>query len=141
MRRPVGPVLGLLLGGFLVVATTALRSSDQPPILLQQARPNPILPASLIPFTIAPEVCKDDHVPRVTLKIYNGAAQEVATLTLRGRTEAPIDGAPMRCGDYVASWDGTVNGGRSVAVPAMYFVRLEVDRIPPSSKTIIVPSL
>ncbi len=140
MRRRVGPVLGLLLGGSLVLATTAQRSPVAEPIVLQQARPNPIFPAALIPFTIAPEVCRGDHVPRVTLKIYNGAAQVVATLTLRGKPVGPIDGVPMRCGDYVATWDGTVDSGRSVAVPAVYFVRLEVDRIP-RSRNLIVPAL
>ena len=141
MRRHVGPVLGLLLGGVLVRTTTAQRSPQSEPIVLQQARPNPIFPAALIPFTIAPEVCKGGHVPRVTLKIYNGAAQVVATLTLRGKTPVLLDGTPMRCEDYVATWDGTVDSGRSVAVPAVYFVRLEVDRIPPRSKNLIVPSL
>lgn len=140
MRRRVGPVLGLLLGGFLVSTTTAQRSPQAEPIVLQQARPNPIFPAALIPFTIAPGVCRSDHVPRVTLKIYNGAAQVVATLTLRGKPLVPLDGTPMRCGDYVATWDGTVDSGRSVAVPAVYFVRLEVDRIP-KSKNLIVPAL
>ena len=141
MRRRVGPVLGLLLGGFLVLTTTAQRSPDAEPIVLQQARPNPIFPAALIPFTIAPEVCRANHVPRVTLKVYNGAAQVVATLTLRGKTPVLLDGTPMRCGNYVATWDGTVDSGRSVAVPAVYFVRLEVDRIPPRSRNLIVPSL
>ncbi len=140
MRRRVGPVLGLLLGGILVLTTTAERSPQSEPIVLQQARPNPIFPAALIPFTIAPEVCRNDHVPRVTLKIYNGAAQAVATLTLRGKAEVLLDGNPMRCGDYVAAWDGTVDGGRSVAVPAVYLVRLEVDRTW-RSKSLIVPSL
>jgi hypothetical protein len=139
MRRRVGPVLGLLLGGVLVLATSALRSREQPLILLQLARPNPIFPASLIPFSIAPEVCKNDHVPRVTLKVYNGAAQEVATLTLRGKAEL-LNGSPLRCGDYVASWDGTVNGGRSVAVPTSYLVLLEVDRLS-QAKYLIVPQL
>ena len=140
MRRRVGPVLGLLLGGVLVLTTTAQRSPQSEPIVLQQARPNPIFPAALIPFTIAPEVCKNDHVPLVSLKIYNGAAQVVATLTLRGKSGAPIDGAPLRCGDYVASWDGTVDGGKWVAVSAVYFVRLEVDRIP-RSENLFVPQL
>ena len=140
MRRRVGPVLGLLLGGILVLTTTAQRSRQSEPIVLQQARPNPIFPAALIPFSIAPEVCKNDHVPHVTLKIYNGAAQVVATLALRGKAVGPIDGIPMRCGDYVATWDGTVDGGRSVAVPAVYFVRLEVDRIPKSIH-LIVPAI
>lgn len=140
MRRRVGPVLGLLLGGILVITTTAQRLPQAEPIVLQQARPNPIFPAALIPFTIAPEVCKNDHVPLVTLKVYNGAAQVVATLTLRGKVPVLIDGTPMRCGDYVAAWDGTVDGGRSVAVPAVYFVRLEVDRIS-KARNLIVPSL
>lgn len=141
MRLRVGPVLGLLLGGILVITTTAQRSPEAPPIVLQQARPNPIYPASLVPFTLGPEVCRNGHVPRVSLKVYNGAARVVATLTLRGSAMIPIDGIPMRCGDYVARWDGTVNNGRSVAVPAMYFIHLEVDQLSPLTKTLIVPTL
>jgi hypothetical protein len=139
MRRRVGPVLGLLLGGILVLTTSAERSPDAPSITLQEARPNPILPAALIPFTIGSEVCRNDHLPRVTLKVYDGTTKVVATLTLRGKA-VPLDGTPMRCGDYVAAWDGTVNSGRSVAVPAMYFVRLEVDQQARSNK-IIVPAM
>ncbi len=139
MRRRVGPVLGLLLGGILVLTTSAQRSPEAPLIVLQQARPNPIFPASLVPFTIASDVCRNGHVPRVTLQVYNGAAQEVATLTLRGKTE-PLSGIPMRCGDYVASWDGTVNGGRSVAVPTLYHLLLEVDGLT-KSQFLIVPML
>jgi hypothetical protein len=32
----------------------------------------------------------------------------------------------MRCGSYVAIWDGTIDGGTRLARPGIYYLRLSV---------------
>ena len=86
MRRLVGPVLGLLLVGGMAQSATAQRTSAlAPTAVIEEPRPNPVLPAALVPFVIPAEVCRKDHTPLVALKVYNVLAQPVATLRLRSR--------------------------------------------------------
>ena len=57
MRRFVGPGLGLLLGGVAAFPVAAQRSSDAPAlVILEEPRPNPVLPAALVPFVPADAV-------------------------------------------------------------------------------------
>ncbi|HEX3927800.1 MAG TPA: hypothetical protein VHW65_07370 [Gemmatimonadales bacterium] len=130
MRRHVAPVLGVLLSGILAGRAGAQRSSDPSAFAtIYEPRPNPVLPAVLIPFTIGPESCKRGHVPVVTLEIDNSLAQSEAVVRLRQRNAQRLDSLPipMRCGDYVATWDGTIDGGKRVAPPAVYWLNLSVD--------------
>ena len=141
MRRFVGPGLGLLLGGVAAFPVAAQRSSDAPaPVVLEEPRPNPVLPAALVPFVIASDVCRRGHTPRVALRVYNVFAQPVASLRLRDRHAAVVlDSIPMRCGQYVALWDGTVAGGTRAASPGVYYLRLSVDERSTSKKIIVTP--
>jgi hypothetical protein len=140
MRRFIGPGLGLLLGGVVALPAAAQRSSDLPAFVLEEPRPNPVLPAALVPFVIASDVCRRGHTPRVALRVYNVFVQPVASLRLRDRRNAVVlDSIPLRCGQYVGLWDGTVAGGTRAASPGIYYLRLSVDERSTAKKIIITP--
>ncbi|HET9132711.1 MAG TPA: hypothetical protein VFN90_00270 [Gemmatimonadales bacterium] len=63
----------------------------------------------------------------MALKVYNVLAQPVATLRLRSRRAEALDGLKLRCGSYVATWNGTVEDGGRAAPPGIYYVQLLVD--------------
>jgi hypothetical protein len=128
MRRLSGPGLGVLLVGWLAFPASAQRLPEPPPaIVLEQPRANPIFPASLVPFTVGPDMCRKNHQPRVTMRVLNVFTQLVATLTLHERRSVVLDSIPMKCGQYLAQWDGTIDKGARVASPGVYIVQLIVD--------------
>lgn len=138
MRRLVRPVLVLLFLGVLAVPANAQRVPERlPSPAIEEPRPNPILPAALVPFVIPAEVCRKDHTPLVALKVYNVLAQPVAVLRLRSRRAEAVDSLPMRCGTYVAIWDGTIGGGAKVAPPGIYYLQLSVDSRPYTRKVVV----
>jgi hypothetical protein len=137
MRRFIGPGLGLLLGGVTALPAAAQRSPDAPTFVLEEPRPHPVLPAALVPFAIASDVCRRGHTPRVALRVYNVFVQPVASLRLRDRRAVVLDSIPLRCGQYVALWDGTVAGGTRAASPGIYYLRLSVDERSTAKKVVI----
>ncbi len=137
MRRFHGPGLGLLLALVPALSAGAQRPRERPAVTIEEPRPLPVLPAAFVPFTIASEVCRNDHVPTVGLKVYNVLAQPVAVLRLRGRNFAPLDRTRLRCGAYVALWDGTLDGGTRAASPGIYYLQLTVDDRPYTRKVIV----
>lgn len=137
MRRFQGPGLGLLLVLAPVVHAGAQQPRERPAASIEEPRPLPVLPAAFVPFTISSEVCRNDHVPTVGLKVYNVLAQPVAVLRLRGRSLAPLDRSRLRCGTYVALWDGTLDGGMRAASPGIYYLQLTIDDRPYTRKVIV----
>lgn len=137
MRRLVGLVLVTLLGGGLAQRAGAQRLPETRAPAIEEPRPNPVLPAALVPFVIPAEECRKDHLPQVALKVYNVLAQPVATLRLRGRRPDPVDAVRLRCGAYVAVWDGTIGGGARVAPPGIYYLQLTVDDRPYTRKMVV----
>jgi len=138
MRRLVRPVLGLMLVGGMARTAAAQRVPEiVPAAVIAEPRPNPVLPAALVPFVIPSEVCRKDHLPLVALKVYNVLAQPVATLRLRSRRAELVDSLRMRCGTYVAIWDGTIGAGTKVATPGIYYLQLSVDDRPYTRKIIV----
>jgi hypothetical protein len=129
MRRLVRPGLGLLLGGVVAFPAAAQRSPAPPVITLEEPRANPALPAVLVPFSIASDLCKGGHVPRVSLQVYNVLTERVAILRLRDRPTVVLDSIPLRCGQQVALWDGTVAKGSRAAPPGIYYFYLSVDGV------------
>jgi hypothetical protein len=107
----------------------AQRTPAAPAFALEEPRANPVLPAALVPFSIASDVCKRAHVPQVALQVYNVLAEPVASLRLRDRPAVVLDSIPLRCGQYVALWDGTVAKGTRAASPGLYLVTLSVDGV------------
>lgn len=138
MRRLYWSVVGVLLLAVAAVPVAAQRSSGRPLVTLEEPRPNPVLPAALVPFNIDPEVCQKGHVPQASVKVYNVLANPVAVLRLRGRRAEPLDNRPLRCGAYIAVWDGTIDGGARVAPPGIYYLQLAVDDRAPRTRKVIV---
>lgn len=102
---------------------------------LGQNYPNPFNPETKIPFTLGDEPCSDPgRKYRVSLRIYNLLAQQVAIPVLLNAGGNNVDGSrvelqnlELTCGKYVAWWDGKYAGsGREVA-SGVYLYRMEVD--------------
>ena len=134
MHRFVRWGLGLLLGGVVALPAAAQRSPTRPAIALEEPRANPAYPVALVPFAVAPEICRQGHVPHVSLRVSNSLSQTVAVLRLRDRPTVVLDSIPLKCGEYVAVWDGTVSNGTRAASPGLYFFYLKVDDFGPTKK-------
>ena len=140
MRRFIWPGLGLLLTGVMALHAGAQQPTPRPAVAsLEEPRANPVLPAVLVPFTIAPELCRQGHTPRVDLRVYNSLTQPVAVLRLRERSSVVLDSVPLKCGEHVALWDGTVESGTRAASPGLYRFRLSVDGTSFAKILIITP--
>ena len=139
MRRFAWRGLWALLAWVVAVPAAAQRSPGRPAFALEEPRANPVLPAALVPFTISPEICRQGHVPRVELRVYNPLSQVEATLRLHDRPSVVLDSIPLKCGDYVAQWDGSVGGGTRAASPGLYTIRLSVDGVGLAKKLIFTP--
>ncbi len=137
MRRFCGPGLGLLLVVAPVWSAGAQRPPERPVVVIEEPRPLPVLPAAFVPFTIGQETCRNGHVPIVGLTVYNVLAQPVAVLRLRGRIGTVIDRIALRCGNHVALWDGTLEGGARAASPGIYYLQLTVDDRTVTRKVIV----
>lgn len=127
MRRLVWPGVAWLL---VAVGTplAAQRAGDPPAPRLEEPRPAPAFPMALVPFTIPAEWCRGGQRPVVTLRVFNSSTTPVRLLRLRGRNGAALDKLPVRCGTYVAFWDGTVNDPPRLALPSVFYVQLAVER-------------
>lgn len=127
MRRhavSVGIAAWLVLGA---VPLHAQRDAPPPIPTLDEPRPWPIFPALLVPFSLPAEYCRDGRMPRVTLRAFSGLIQPVATLVLRNQAATPLDGVRLRCGAWVARWDGVLGSPPRIAPNAVYYLQLAVD--------------
>ncbi len=111
---------------------------------LGQSSPNPTAGETRFPFFVGdPPVCRDTRRQyRVTLRIYNLLAQEVAVASLvgpNGESDGArrLNGAMLTCRQYVAYWDGRVAGTQRDAPNGAYLYRLEVDGRPVVKKMIV----
>ena len=142
MRRPVWPVVGLLVA---VAQTGTAQRPSTPAVTIEAPRPLPVLPAALVPFTIARDLCQGARRPLVSLKVRDVLAKEVATLRLRATNRILLDAAPIGCGSFVAVWDGTIDEGRRLAVPQIYYLTLTADtgagRPPSATRNVRVPRI
>jgi hypothetical protein len=138
MHRFTVPGLVMLLLGLVARAATAQRAGDGPASVLQEPRPDPILPAAAAPFAIGPDLCRRGHVPTVSVRVYAVIGGEVATMSLRDHRSIVLDNVPLKCGQYVAHWDGTINGGTRVAPPGIYYVQFLADSVAWGTKRLIV---
>ena len=113
----------------------------QPPVRLRpdgfdlgQSTPNPTAGETRFPFFVGdPPVCRDTRRQyRVTLRIYNLLAQEVAVALLAGPSgelegARRLNGVMLTCRQYQAYWDGRVDGTQRDAPDGIYLYRLEVN--------------
>jgi hypothetical protein len=111
---------------------------------LRQNYPNPFNPETRIAFRIGgfPN-CVDPSRPyRVSLRIFNLLAQQVAVPVLQGAASGVTGGQALEnvfltCGEYTAYWDGKVGGGTSEAASGVYAYRLEINGSPITRKMTI----
>jgi len=101
---------------------------------LGQNYPNPVTAETTIPFAIggAPDCADPARRYRVTLRVYNMLAQQVAVPVLQSGSSGAGGGEPVRelvltCGQYTAYWDGKHSSSGRDATSGMYLYRLEVD--------------
>lgn len=101
---------------------------------LGQSSPNPTAGETRFPFFVGdPPDCRDTKRQfRVTLRIYNLLAQEVAVATLAGPSgeldgARRLNGVMLTCRQYVGYWDGRVEGTQRDAPEGIYLLRLEVN--------------
>ena len=124
-----------------VLSAQAPANPAQPPVKLRadgfdlgQSSPNPTAGETRFPFFVGdPPVCRDARRQyRVSLRIYNLLAQEVAVAQLAG-PNGELDGARrlngvmLTCRQYQAYWDGRVQGTQRDAPDGIYLYRLEVN--------------
>ena len=125
----------------VTIAAQAPAAPSQPPVKLRsdgfdlgQSSPNPTAGETRFPFFVGdPPVCRDaGRQYRVTLRIYNLLAQEVAVALLAG-AGGEVEGARrlnnviLTCRQYTAYWDGRVDGTQRDAPDGIYLYRLEVN--------------
>jgi hypothetical protein len=101
--------------------------------------PNPFNPVVNTPFTIGSGSCAPGEQHAVSVRILNILAQPVVVPILYGTSAnstsssagsligSRITNLSLACGDYVAFWDGKVNGGSREAASGTYIVQILVD--------------
>jgi hypothetical protein len=105
---------------------------------LGKSWPNPFNPVVHTPFTVG-EACASGETHVVTVRILNILAQPVVIPIISGPAAnstssasssmngARISNLRLECGDYVAFWDGKVEGGGREAASGTYIVQIIVD--------------
>ena len=111
--------------------TQTTQSRPRPRGGLAQNYPNPFNPVTRIPFTVgdAPNCTESGQRARVTLKVYNLLAQQVAVPVVLGGEAGgrAIENVELSCGQYVAFWDGKYQGTTREVASGVYISRLEID--------------
>ena len=132
-------LLVLALGALVPAALSAQGTTQTPPTRprpaggMDQNYPNPFNPETWIPFSVGDSTtCKDSNrFFRVTLKVYNLLAQQVAVPVNQADGGVAggqrIESLRLPCGQYTAYWNGKYqNTDRDVA-SGIYIARLEID--------------
>ena len=130
----------LVLGAFMPSRSAAQGISTQTGggqgagLQLGQNYPNPVNQDTRIPFVIGDaQGCTDSgRQHRVSLRIYNLLAQQVAVPVLQGGVGNVAGGEPLEnllltCGQYEAYWDGKYTQTGDDVASGIYLFRLEVD--------------
>ena len=130
----------LVLGAFMPSRSAAQGSSPQTGggqgagLRLDQNYPNPVTQDTRIQFVIGDaQGCTDSgRQHRVSLRIYNLLAQQVAVPVLQGgfgnaAGGEPLESLQLTCGVYLAYWDGKYSQTGNDVASGIYLFRLEVD--------------
>ena len=107
---------------------------------LGQNYPNPVSQDTRIPFVVGDaQGCTDSgRQHRVSLRIYNLLAQQVAVPVLQGGDgNEPLENVLLTCGQYLAYWDGKYSQTGEDVASGIYLFRLEVDGKPLVKKMIV----
>lgn len=130
----------LVLGAFMPSRSAAQGASSQSGggqgagLQLGQNFPNPVNQDTRIRFVIGDaQDCTDSgRQHRVSLRIYNLLAQQVAVPVLQGGVGNVAGGEPLEsllltCGEYIVYWDGKYSQTGEDVASGIYLYRLEVD--------------
>ena len=130
----------LVLGVFMPSRSAAQGASSQTGggqgagLQLGQNFPNPVNQDTRIRFVIGDaQDCTDSgRQHRVSLRIYNLLAQQVAVPVLQGGVGNVAGGEPLEsllltCGEYIVYWDGKYSQTGEDVASGIYLYRLEVD--------------
>ena len=130
----------LVLGAFMPSRSAAQGLSTQTAggqgagLQLGQNYPNPVNLDTRIPFVIGDaQGCTDPgRQHRVSLRIYNLLAQQVAVPVLQGGVGnvaggEPVENLLLTCGQYLAYWDAKYSQSGEDVASGIYLFRLEVD--------------
>ena len=130
----------LVLGAFMPSRSAAQGQSTQTAggqgagLQLGQNYPNPVNLDTRIPFVIGDaQGCTDPgRQHRVSLRIYNLLAQQVAVPVLQGGVGnvaggEPVENLLLTCGQYLAYWDAKYSQSGEDVASGIYLFRLEVD--------------
>ena len=130
----------LVLGAFMPGRSAAQGTSTQTGggqgagLQLGQNFPNPVNQDTRIRFVIGDaQDCTDSgRQHRVSLRIYNLLAQQVAVPVLQGGVGNVAGGEPLEsllltCGEYIVYWDGKYSQTGEDVASGIYLYRLEVD--------------
>ena len=111
---------------------------------LGQNFPNPVNQDTRIPFAVGDvQGCTDSgRQYRVSLRIYNLLAQQIAVPVLQGGVGnaaggESLDNQLLTCGQYVAYWDGKNTQTGDDVASGIYLYRLEIDGTPFVKKMIV----
>ncbi len=136
----------LVLGVFMPSRSAAQGTSTQTGegqgagLQLGQNFPNPVNQDTRIPFVVGDaQGCTDPgRQHRVSLRIYNLLAQQVAVPVLQGGDgNEPLENVLLTCGQYLAYWDGKYSQTGEDVASGIYLFRLEVDGKPLVKKMIV----
>src|ERR1041385_11106 len=119
-------VLGLPAG-----ASDVMGQGTPPPLVeLKQDHPNPLNPATTIPFTLSAGGVRNGHGPKVSLKIYSVLAPLVSVPLLQG-TGQPMTDVELTCNSagtapcaFWAYWDGNLLNTGKEAASGVYIYQL-----------------
>ena len=130
----------LVLGAFMPSRSAGQGASPQTGggqgagLQLGQNFPNPVNQDTRIRFVIgdAQECTDSGRQHRVSLRIYNLLAQQVAVPVLQGGAGNSAGGEPLEsllltCGEYIVYWDGKYSQTGEDVASGIYLYRLEVD--------------
>jgi hypothetical protein len=140
--------LGLVLALSALMPHAASAQSGQPgrgrpKVTLEQNYPNPFNPETWIPFGIDETCSEPGRQYRVTMRIFNLLAQEVAVPVIQGGTGTAaggdrIENITVGCGKYTAYWNGKYKNSNRDAASGVYVYRLEVDGQPLLTRKFLV---
>lgn len=133
----------LALSVLMPDAASGQPARRRPKVTLGQNYPNPFNPETRIPFGVDPDCPEPSRQYRVTLRIFNLLAQEVAVPVLEGGSGTVaggdrIENVTLGCGSYTAFWDGKYKNSNREAASGVYVYRVEVDGQPFLTKKFLV---
>jgi len=140
----------LVLGAFMPSRSAGQGIQTQTPggqgagLPLGQNFPNPVNLDTRIPFVVGdvPGCTDSGRQHRVSLRIYNLLAQQVAVPVLQGGVGNAAGGEALEnqlltCGSYLAYWDGKNTQSGDDIASGIYLYRLEIDGKPFVKKMIV----